>query len=265
MATEHTHTVRTTENTTLNNARIAVAVVAALTAVGLIGRGAYGVATQSSSGSAHRTVDLLQDSQPVLASLRVAARTEFRQSADGSLVALAGFIATIEAHLAGVASPKGRAWLEKARADLRTGLSKSPADGFAWLRLAGTEFLREGASSPAQIVPALQMAFYTARQNKKADPLFMTLSAQIWPLVGQDARTHITGLIQTYWGKHRLSLRALTVTSAGRDLLKNTVGSDPAFDLWIERELRRAKKRRELRQNSQNSPSNGSGLRSKPL
>jgi hypothetical protein len=257
MGTAPTRTAPITESTTLSNARFAFALIALLIGAVLIGRGVYGVATQSASGSAMRTVDALHEGRSVERSFREAARQQFLASSDGNLISQAGFIATVEARNSGIATADGRAWLKTGIEDLRAGLSKSPADGFAWLRLAGAEYLSNG--STPQVASALQMAYYTVRRSKKSDPLFMTLSAQIWPLLGSDVQGHVAGIIRTYWSSHRPSLTSLAGTSAGRALLTTVVGADPELPGWLDVTARREQARRKRLQEA--PPPNAGGLR----
>jgi len=70
------------------------------------------------------------------------------------------WVILLQAERAGIASANGRALLEQARQELESGLSRDPANGFGWARLAMEQLAVAGKVTPA-IRAALDMSYAT--------------------------------------------------------------------------------------------------------
>lgn len=188
-------------------------------------------------GALERTISDIQAGKPVEPLAREAARLVLRNSTDGSLVALAGVVSADEAVRAGVRTPDGRIWLNRSIADLRKGLSTAPADGFAWLRLAGAEFVVNGPSQ--NVVEALRMTSYTLRNNFDAAPLLLSLSSAMWPRLEPDFQAAARAAVLKQWNskRYRPRLHQLALTESGRILLQSTIGDTEELRGWIDNRI----------------------------
>jgi tetratricopeptide (TPR) repeat protein len=72
-----------------------------------------------------------------------------------------------------------RALLETAIADLERGLAQSPANSFAWARLAGARLMHDGQVSP-KMLAALRMSYVTGPYADKIMPFRASLTLSHW-------------------------------------------------------------------------------------
>ena len=108
---------------------------------------------------------------------------------------------------------KSAALPEAARA-ARTALSREPADGMAWARLAWFEYLLGGPSP--RVVSALRMSIYTAPNKQRLVNWRLYLAARSRPFWDEGFETLVHGQIQQSW---RVRPGALSRAALESDLL----------------------------------------------
>jgi hypothetical protein len=212
--------------------RIAAAALALTAGVALAGMGLAGMALNLRNGAVDAAVRDVQSGKPISPNALETARLALRQSRNGREVAVAGVVAADQAMKVGAASPNGRVWLERAAADLRRGLSLAPADGYAWLRLAGVEMLLRRTP---RAMAALRMGSYAARNEVRAAPLFLATAAALWPDLDADIRGSALSEIRELWPSalNRSALKTLTFTPTGREMIREAAGLNPEVQTWI--------------------------------
>lgn len=241
--TELIPTAPITESTTLSSVRWFSVVVALAAGCYLAVLGMAGLATQRLTGLEKRTIANIQRGVPVDPPAREAARTVLRMSGDGSQVALAGILSVDQAVRVGLSTADGRIWLNRAIADLRRGLTMAPADGLAWLRLAGAEYLMNGPSQSA--LSALKLMSFTRRNNADGAPLFLSMAAELWPRLEPDIQSTAKTMIMHHWNFRRGKLDRLALSQSGRQLLKTVIGDTSELNAWIQTRIDAQKRRRE--------------------
>ena len=90
----------------------------------------------------------------------------------------AAFVQMLAAQREGLKSLRATTRLAAARRDLRLGLTASPADVYAWTRLAVTETRLDNAKAAAA---ALSMALQIAPTERKLTGLQFDLAVALWP------------------------------------------------------------------------------------
>lgn len=240
-----THTGLITGSTTLSSVQWFHIVLALVTGAYLTVVGLGSLSTQHYYGAMDRLLVSIQEGKLTDPLLREATRIDLRASRDGSVVAMSAVIAIDEAVRLGVKTPDGQVWLKRGISDLRNGLSRSPADGLAWLRLAGAERLLNGPSS--DVLDAIRMAAFTMRSRLDGAPLFLSMCASLWPRLGPEVRSVAKSLVLSNWNHRpwRARLRKLAVSQSGRDLLKTAVGDVEELDKWIANQVAEDKRLQE--------------------
>jgi hypothetical protein len=94
-------------------------------------------------------------------------------------------LALIELLDAGAAPAEKPVKLEAAIADLERGLGESPANSFAWARLAGARYARDGRTSP-KMLAALRMSYVTGLYADKIMPFRAGLALANWDALGPE-------------------------------------------------------------------------------
>ncbi len=97
----------------------------------------------------------------------------------------AAFIQMLAAQREGLKSLRATTRLTAARRDLRLGLTASPADVYAWTRLAVTEARLDDAKAGAD---ALSMALQIAPAERKLTGLQFDLAVALWPQLDGEGR-----------------------------------------------------------------------------
>jgi hypothetical protein len=218
---------------TLSSFRRVAPVLCAAAGLALAFFGAVQIAAEPNRAALGLIVSDIHAGKPADSVFLRSARDELRASRDGNLVAMAGVVAAQEAQRNGLRSQQGRIWLQLASADLRRGLAMAPADGFAWLRLAGVEYLLNGPSELA--VKAIVNASYMVKTDSNSIPLMLSLSASLWPRLPETVKTQVQASMQALW-KHprrRDKLDVLLTSSNGRVLLIEILGQQPGLEAWI--------------------------------
>lgn len=93
---------------------------------------------------------------------------------NGRLYTDRAWVLLLQAERAGFTSAKGRALLEQARQELESGLSRDPANGFGWVRLAMAQLAVVGKMTPESRA-ALEMSYATT----PFEPNLMRLRVEI--------------------------------------------------------------------------------------
>lgn len=141
---------------------------------------------------AHEELDAIRSGTP-LSEERLAAAREalaLARRLDPSDGRLSTDLALIELLEADLADPARRAVkLEAAIGDLERGLAESPANAFAWARLAGARLALERRAGP-KMLAALRMSYATGPYVDKIMPFRAALALANWESLGPALTSH---------------------------------------------------------------------------
>jgi hypothetical protein len=98
----------------------------------------------------------------------------------------AGYLEMVVAQRVGFRTPEGGMRLARADTDLERGLSRAPADAYAWTRRATVLMHRRGSSSAA--AKALSTALLIAPHDRKLAPIQFDLAVLLWRHMEADGR-----------------------------------------------------------------------------
>ena len=132
----------------------------------------------------HDELGALQEGTPLAEDRLVRARDALAMArrfdpGDGRLSSDLALIELLEADKAGRGTPERQVKLEGAIADLERGLAESPANSFAWARLAGARLALEGRPG-AKMLAALRMSYATGLYVDKIMPFRAGLALSHW-------------------------------------------------------------------------------------
>lgn len=245
MDTGRIRMARTMGSTTLNSGRVIASVLSIVVGLALSFFGALKLLVEPNRAALVKTAEAIQDGQRLDPALQELTRTELRRARDGSLVGLAGLIAVSQAQSAGFDTADGRVWLNRGIADLRRGLSRSPGDGMAWMRLAGAIYLRDGPSPEAGA--AMRVATYLVKPNAWTSPLYFQLTAALWSRLTSDVQDQVRQKYAAAWKTPggRSYLQELVAFPAGLATLREIFAGDPGLEGWIAEQMKALASERE--------------------
>jgi cytochrome c-type biogenesis protein CcmH/NrfG len=144
---------------------------------------------------------------------------ELRHSPFAADLSRAAFAELLSAQQVGLATPLARTRLSATIRDLRTGLRASPADAYAWTRLAVAEVTLHGAGERA--ARALAMAVRVAPRERKLIALHLDLAVVLWDHLDEAGRAGVKRRVD--FAASRPELRGLLAANSARvvaDLLR---------------------------------------------
>ncbi len=121
-------------------------------------------------------------------------------------------------------------WMQRARADLVTGLAGAPAHGIDWLRLAVTQFELEGPSRA--VVAMLFTSIDMAGRVPQAWRPRLRLILDCWPLLTDQEKERLKAHVAMIWDHSRLDRRLFGYVTHS--------SADQAIMTWFLRDMPRA-------------------------
>lgn len=146
-----------------------------------------------------------------------------RRSGKPSDLSRAAHAQLIRAQQLGVKSIRSIPRLTAARRDLLLGVSASPADAYAWTRLAVVEMHLASAGPAAR---ALEMALQLAPAERKLTALQFDLAVVLWPELQPAARNSIAQRLR--WARQLPELKAAMAGNSARSLEQLLAKTAPA-------------------------------------
>lgn len=146
-----------------------------------------------------------------------------RRSGKPSDLSRAAHVQLIRAQQLGVRSIRALPRLTAARRDLLKGVAATPADAYAWTRLAVVEM---HLSSPEPAARALEMALQLAPAERKLTAIQFDLAVVLWPDLQPSARSSIAQRLR--WARHLPELKAATEGNSAKTLEKLLTLSPPS-------------------------------------
>ena len=120
----------------------------------------------------------------------------------------------------GVRSQAGQSRLVRAVGELARGLMRSPADAYAWTRLAAVEMQFNGGREAA--AQSLGLALMIAPHDRKLGPMQFDLAVVLWPQMSGEAREALVRRARFIAGDPALApqLKAFAQTDIGRAVME---------------------------------------------
>ncbi len=120
--------------------------------------------------------------------------------ADGRAHTDLGLVLIVQAERLGLATPEGRNLASKAAQALERGLSREPANPYAWVRLANARFA-QGQSHAASTRRALAMSYVTGRYAYRVMPQRIEIAMQLYEELAPELRQDVARDIAALWNR----------------------------------------------------------------
>lgn len=154
--------------------------------------------------TARQTVERIRAGEAVDDASLAHADDSFRRAVrftpgDGGLYTDRALIMLVRAERAGVESDDGKRLIASAVQVLETGLKKSPANGFAWARLAAARLALDGSAAASGIARALEMSYRTSPYAYKLMPVRIDVGFSIYESLDARLRAAVASDIAALW------------------------------------------------------------------
>jgi hypothetical protein len=207
-----------TRNTIQSEAAVVGVLAAAFAAYLFVYAAMFGVSAWTFAAAEPRYADVAKGKVGTVFELDALTRA-LRESPSRADLSRAAFVQMLTAQREGLGTFRATTRLTAARRDLRLGLTTSPADAYAWTRLAISEQRIEHEEDAAR---ALSIALQVAPAERKLTPVHFDLAVILWPALDTAAREALERRIK--WAEGRADLKA-AVTGNSATVLRERLAA----------------------------------------